>query len=61
MGRRRRALRSLRTGARCAADTDEGEEPALAETAPFIYLRLRREHYDDAALVARLDRLHGGH
>ena len=44
----------------CAADTDEGEEPALAETAPFIYLRLRREQYDDAALVRWLDRLHAG-
>jgi len=44
----------------CAADTDEGEEPALARTAPFIYLRLRREHYDDAALGRWLDRLHAG-
>src|SRR5262245_30246798 len=34
----------------CASDTDEGEEPVLAQTAAFTYLRLRRENYDDAAL-----------
>jgi uncharacterized protein YecE (DUF72 family) len=44
----------------CASDTDEGDEPALAQTAPFIYLRLRRESYDDAALARWLERLHAG-
>jgi len=33
----------------CAADTDEGESPFVA-TCPFGYVRLRRTHYDDAAL-----------
>jgi uncharacterized protein YecE (DUF72 family) len=44
----------------CASDTDEGEEPALAQTAPFVYLRLRREGYEDAALGRWLERLHAG-
>ncbi len=44
----------------CASDTDEGEEPALARTAAFTYLRLRRENYDDDALGRWLERLHAG-
>jgi uncharacterized protein YecE (DUF72 family) len=63
----RHGTTTLRGGARCARVRalrrryGRRREPALAETAPFIYLRLRREHYDDAALVRWLDRLRAGH
>jgi len=44
----------------CASDTDEGDEPVLARTAPYIYLRLRRESYGDDALRRWLERLRAG-
>ena len=43
------ALRA-RGRALVVADTDDGATP-LQRTAPFGYFRLRREHYDDAALA----------
>jgi uncharacterized protein YecE (DUF72 family) len=44
----------------CASDTDEGDEPPLPATAPLAYLRLRRQHYDDATLVRWIERLRAG-
>jgi uncharacterized protein YecE (DUF72 family) len=38
-----------RHAALCVADTDDGT-PAMEATAPFGYLRMRREQYDDAEL-----------
>jgi len=55
-----RASLAAHACALCAADTDEGDEPVLAQTASFIYLRLRRESYDDDALRRWLERLHAG-
>ena len=40
----------------CIADTDESETPLVA-TADRGYLRLRREHYDDAELRAWAERI----
>jgi len=40
----------------CIADTDEGETPLIV-TADRGYLRLRREHYDDAELRAWAERI----
>ena len=36
--------------ARCVNDSDDADTPPLEQTAPFGYLRLRRESYDDTAL-----------
>lgn len=36
----------------CATDLDEEDEPPLRRIGPFLYLRLRRAAYDDAALDA---------
>lgn len=40
-----------------AADVDKGLTVPLVPTAPFAYLRARREVYDDAALQGWLDQL----
>jgi uncharacterized protein YecE (DUF72 family) len=40
----------------CLAETDEGEAPFVA-TAPWGYLRLRREDYGDAELAAWVERV----
>jgi uncharacterized protein YecE (DUF72 family) len=42
----------------CIADTDEGDTP-LVSTAPWGYLRLRREAYDDADLTAWHQKIRG--
>jgi len=44
----------------CASDVDGASEPPLPKTAPFAYLRLRRQDYDDAALERWLGRLRAG-
>jgi uncharacterized protein YecE (DUF72 family) len=49
-------LRSA-SAALCAADTDAGILPRLAATAPWGYLRLRREDYVPEDLAAWADRL----
>lgn len=41
----------------CVADTDDGT-PQMEATAPFGYLRMRREQYDDAELRSWLDWVH---
>jgi len=41
----------------CFSERDDGAPPALVETAPWGYVRLRLEHYGDDALVAWADRL----
>jgi uncharacterized protein YecE (DUF72 family) len=41
----------------CTADVDDAPEPEVAVTARFAYVRLRREAYDEARLVAWLERL----
>ena len=44
----------------CVADVEEApasEDPALPATASFGYLRLRRDHYDDADLLRWLARI----
>ncbi|HYC07466.1 MAG TPA: DUF72 domain-containing protein [Candidatus Binatia bacterium] len=41
----------------CATDLDEGDEPPIRLIAPWLYLRLRRTSYDDAALDTWADRL----
>ncbi|MCB9896729.1 MAG: DUF72 domain-containing protein [Planctomycetes bacterium] len=43
-----------------AADVDEGLVVPLVKTAPFAYLRLRKNEYDDAELIAWRDRLAAG-
>jgi uncharacterized protein YecE (DUF72 family) len=51
------ALRSA-NAVTCATDTDDLEEPPdIRRTGPFLYLRLRRTSYDDAALDAWAARL----
>ena len=49
------ALRA-RAAALCVADTDEGDTP-FVDTSDCGYLRLRRTHYDDAALAAWVERI----
>jgi uncharacterized protein YecE (DUF72 family) len=49
-------LLRARTACLCASDEDHAEPP-LPATAPFGYLRLRGEQYDDDALRGWLDRL----
>ena len=44
----------------CASDVEDSPEPPLPQTAPFAYLRLRRQDYDDAALERWLGRLRAG-
>ncbi len=39
------------------ADTEEGADPRLVATAPYGYLRLRRERYDARALERWLERI----
>ena len=42
----------------CATDLDADElPPTIRQTGPFLYVRLRREDYDDAALDAWAARL----
>ncbi|HET7678241.1 MAG TPA: DUF72 domain-containing protein [Candidatus Limnocylindrales bacterium] len=42
----------------CATERDESVEPPMLRlTADFLYLRLRREHYDEAAIEAWAARL----
>jgi uncharacterized protein YecE (DUF72 family) len=41
----------------CATDLDDAPEPDLRRTGPFLYLRLRRGGYDEAALRRWADRL----
>jgi uncharacterized protein YecE (DUF72 family) len=41
----------------CIADVDEEPEPAIEATANWGYLRLRRQDYDDAALLAWAQRI----
>ena len=42
----------------CTTDSDEGDDlPDIRRTGPFLYLRLRRTEYDDAALDAWAARL----
>jgi len=42
----------------CTTDTDDDEDPPdIRRTGPFLYLRLRRSAYDDAALDAWAARL----
>jgi uncharacterized protein YecE (DUF72 family) len=54
------ALLARHACALCASDVDGSPEPPLPPTAPFAYLRLRRQDYDDAALERWLDRVRGG-
>jgi uncharacterized protein YecE (DUF72 family) len=53
------ALRSHEV-ALCIADTDEATSPVLT-TAPWGYVRLRRENYSEAALQSWLDRIRAFH
>lgn len=46
-----------RSAALCIADVDEAPEPELVNTAPWGYLRLRRENYADADLARWLEKL----
>ncbi len=46
------ALRSHGQAALCIADTGSESDPPLTATAPWGYLRLRREEYGDAELAA---------
>ena len=42
----------------CTTDTDDQEDPPdIRRTGPFLYLRLRRTTYDEAALDAWAARL----
>ena len=41
-----------KNAALCVADTGEDTDAPLAATADWGYLRLRREHYDDAAMAS---------
>jgi uncharacterized protein YecE (DUF72 family) len=41
----------------CATDLDDSDEPPIRLLAPWLYLRLRRTSYDDAALDTWADRL----
>lgn len=41
----------------CATDLDGGPAPDIRRTGPFLYLRLRRSDYDEAALDAWAARL----
>jgi uncharacterized protein YecE (DUF72 family) len=41
----------------CATDVDDGDPPDVRVTGPFLYLRLRRDRYDDAALEQWADRV----
>jgi uncharacterized protein YecE (DUF72 family) len=41
----------------CIADVDEEPEPTIEATANWGYLRLRRQEYDDAALLAWAQRI----
>lgn len=50
------ALRQ-RGAAWCVAETDQAPEPTLVATAPWGYLRLRKERYGDAELAAWAQRL----
>jgi len=51
------ALRSV-GAVLCATDTDDDEDaPDIRRTGPFLYLRLRRTNYSDAALDAWAARL----
>jgi uncharacterized protein YecE (DUF72 family) len=43
----------------CVADAGEETDAPLAATAPFGYLRLRREDYDEPALARWAERVHG--
>jgi uncharacterized protein YecE (DUF72 family) len=51
------ALRDGRA-ALCIAETEDIPDPPVIATAPFVYLRLRREGYDHAALVEWARKLH---
>ena len=52
------ALLAEHGAALCSADTDDGlDAPALLATAPFGYVRLRREDYDDERLKAWIERI----
>jgi uncharacterized protein YecE (DUF72 family) len=41
----------------CATDLDDGDEPPIRLLAPWLYLRLRRISYDEAALDKWADRI----
>ena len=41
----------------CVVDSDEDEETQLAATAPWSYIRLRRDEYTEADLIAWRERL----
>lgn len=41
----------------CIGETENIPDPPLVRTAPFLYLRLRRDSYDDAALAKWADTL----
>jgi uncharacterized protein YecE (DUF72 family) len=43
----------------CIGETENIPDPPLVRTAPFLYLRLRRDSYDDAALAKWADTLRG--
>ncbi len=43
----------------CIADVDEAPAPELVQTAPFAYVRLRREAYTDDDLAAWVKRVAG--
>ncbi|MEQ1736559.1 MAG: DUF72 domain-containing protein, partial [Rhodoglobus sp.] len=44
--------------ARCVADKDDGTA-RLIRTAPWTYVRLRKDDYSDAELASWLERIHG--
>jgi uncharacterized protein YecE (DUF72 family) len=50
-------LLRARRCALCVSDTDEAPDPELYPTAPWGYLRLRRENYDDKGMKAWLKRI----
>lgn len=52
------ALLAGRQVSLCINETDEGA-PALSVTAPYVYLRLRRENYEAEAVLAWGNRLQG--
>jgi uncharacterized protein YecE (DUF72 family) len=41
----------------CATDLPDADEPTVRRTGPFVYLRLRRDDYDDAGLERWVDRV----
>ncbi|HLW72228.1 MAG TPA: DUF72 domain-containing protein [Candidatus Binataceae bacterium] len=52
------ALLRRRQVALCVAESDKLSSP-VASTAPYAYLRLRKESYDDAAMAAWAEKIRG--